>query len=96
MGIESWWSLFRQHSVDPVYVDLKKKVSGRRPVVAMDASIYIWLSLKNSKYIEELAVDFVLNYDISSYILRYFEDYRRGCVSKRPRLHNKHGISYIT
>ena len=43
MGIESWWSLFRQHSVDPVYVDLKKKVSGRRPVVAMDASIYIWL-----------------------------------------------------
>jgi len=32
MGIESWWSLFRQHSVDPVYVDLKKKVSGRRPV----------------------------------------------------------------
>ncbi len=42
----------------------------------MDARIYIWLCLKNSKYIEELSCDYAINYDISCYLHRYFEDYR--------------------
>ena len=76
MTVAGFWKLLKQQDITPTTYDLKKLNLGRKAIINMDASIYIWLCLKNSKYIEELSCDYAVNYDISCYLHRYFEDYR--------------------
>jgi hypothetical protein len=48
--------------------------------IGIDASIYIFFALKNLKILDELAVDFALEYDISFYLHSYFESLRHFLV----------------
>ena len=58
MTVAGFWKLLKQQDITPTTYDktydLKKLNLGRKAIINMDASIYIWLCLKNSKYIEEL------------------------------------------
>ena len=82
MTITGLWNLLGQH-VSPSIVNLKKESASflnrnkKKLCIGIDASIYLYLALKNPKTIKELAIDFVLNHDISNFLHSYFENLRQ-------------------
>ena len=86
MTIPGLWKLLGEH-VAPSVVNLKKesasylKRNKNRLCIGIDASIYIYLALKNPKTMSELAIDFVLGHDISFYLHSYFENLRHFFVA---------------
>ena len=87
MTITGLWNLLGQH-VSPSIVNLKKESASflnrnkKKLCIGIDASIYLYLALKNPKTIKELAIDFVLNHDISNFLHSYFENLRQFLVAK--------------
>ncbi len=84
MTVSGLWKLLQEYPQTRMnlakeallYYRLKKK----KMCIGIDASIYIYLALKNSKNLEEVAVDFVLSHDISCYLHSYLESLRHFLV----------------
>ena len=87
MTIPGLWKLLNEH-VKPSIINLKKdseaylRRNHKRLCIGIDASIYIYLALKNPKTIQELAIDFVLDHDLSYFLHSYFENLRQFLVAR--------------
>ena len=87
MTIPGLWKLLHEHA-KPSVINFKKESASylrrnkKKLCIGIDASIYIYLALKNPKTIEELAIDFVLNHDISYFLHSYFENLRQFFVAQ--------------
>ena len=87
MGISYLWQILAangirgSHKLKKLSADFMKRYR-RKLCIGIDASIYLYLALKNPKTIEELSMDYVLNHDISFYLHSYFEKLRLYLVGE--------------